>query len=128
MKVISLVAIVLVFFVSISNASENDNAIGYKDVETAYNALIDDENATLTEYEGWSVFKQNAEGYYVLWSFTPDFHPAHPSAIRRKIQQKDGQLEIEMGALCFAEKEYCDHLVDQFKVINKNLLDKAAES
>jgi hypothetical protein len=48
-------------------------------------------------------------------------HPVHPSAVRREIVSKDGQLSIGMGVLCHSSGLDCDQLVGQFELINENL-------
>jgi hypothetical protein len=58
---------------------------------------------------------------YILWSFTPDDHPAHPSAIRREIVKKGDQILIKMDALCNSNQLDCDLLIDQFKKINERI-------
>lgn len=75
----------------------------------------------MTEYEGWTIFNQKGDGKYILWSFTPDDHPAHPSAIRREIVKKDDEILIRMDALCNSTQLDCDLLIDQFKKINERI-------
>ena len=108
-------------FVSASFAQEisEQSPIGFATVEQAYKALESDPNATITEYEGWVIFNQNGDGSYVLWSFTPDQHPAHPAAIRREITKKGDEILINMNALCESGKFECDQLIDEFKRINE---------
>ena len=115
--------IFLVVFTSPSIAQDinQPSPIGFASVEEAYLALESDPEAKVTEYEGWTIFNQKGEGSYILWSFTPNQHPAHPSAIRREIVKKGDQILINMNALCESGKFECDQLIDQFKFINKNI-------
>jgi len=95
--------------------------IGYATIEEAFNALKVDPAVGMKEYEGWTIFNQKGDGKYILWSFTPDDHPAHPSAIRREIVKKDDQILIKMDALCSSNQLDCDLLIDQFKKINERI-------
>jgi len=95
--------------------------IGYATIEEAYNALKADSAVGMQEYEGWTIFNQKGEGKYILWSFTPDDHPAHPSAIRREIVKKDDEILIRMDALCNSNQLDCDLLIEQFKKINQRI-------
>ncbi len=95
--------------------------IGYATIEEAFNALKADPAVGMKEYEGWTIFNQKGDGKYILWSFTPDNHPAHPSAIRREIVKKDDEILIKMDALCNSNQLNCDLLIDQFKKINERI-------
>jgi len=95
--------------------------IGYATIEEAYNALQADSAVGMKEYEGWTIFNQKGDGKYILWSFTPDDHPAHPSVIRREIVKKDDKILIRMDALCNSNQLDCDLLIDQFKKINQRI-------
>ena len=95
--------------------------IGYETIEEAFSALKADPAVGMKEYEGWTIFNQKGDGKYILWSFTPDDHPAHPSVIRREIVKKDDQVLIRMDALCNSNQLDCDLLIDQFKKINERI-------
>ena len=131
MKKILPFALSLVFFQIPFALAENENAentIGYLSIEDAFDALEKDPSATLTEHEGWTVFNKKQNGVYELWSFTPPFHSAHPAVVKREIASQDGEVNIRMNALCYAEKEHCDALVDSFKEINENLKQNLAQN
>ncbi|MFA9418577.1 MAG: molecular chaperone DnaJ [Gammaproteobacteria bacterium] len=113
---------------SIVWAGDDQSAIGYATVEEAYAALGADPSAALTEYGGWSIFNVKADGKYILWSFTPEKHSAHPSVIRRDIVKKDGEIFINMNALCHAEKASCDTLIEEFRLINENIKNNMVDS
>ena len=120
----------MILFVSAAIAQEvnGQSPIGYATVEQAFRSLESDPEATITEFEGWIIFNQKGNGSYILWSFTPDQHPAHPSAIRRQIVKKGDELLINMNALCESGKFECDQLIDQFKRINENIRNNMAGS
>lgn len=107
--------------VSVAQQVTEPSPIGYATIEEAYNALKADSTVGMKEHEGWTIFNQKGDGKYILWSFTPDDHPAHPSAIRREIVKKGDQILIKMDALCYSNQLDCDLLIDQFKNINERI-------
>ncbi len=117
------ILLLIVFYLPVLNAQESTSAspIGYETVEQAFKALQADPAAGMQEYEGWTMFSQKANGIYILWSFTPEFHPANPSVVRREITKRNGQVNISMNALCHSEKEYCDQLIEEFRQINERI-------
>lgn len=117
------ILLAIIFYLPMVNAQESTepSPIGYETVEQAFQALQADPAAGMQEYEGWTMFSQKANGVYILWSFTPEFHPANPSVVRREIASKNGQVNIRMDALCHSEKEYCDQLIEEFRQINERI-------
>jgi hypothetical protein len=113
----------IIFYLPMVNAQDSTapSPIGYETVEQAFKALQADPAAGMQEYEGWTMFSQKANGVYILWSFTPEFHPANPSVVRREIGRINGQVNIRMDALCHSAREYCDQLIDEFKEINERI-------
>jgi hypothetical protein len=101
--------------------SSTRSAIDFATVQDAYDALNADPTAKQSEFDGWTIFNQKADGKYIIWSFTPTDHPVHPSAVRREVVKKDGEVYISMDALCQANRFDCDQLIEQFKQINQNL-------
>ena len=63
---------------------------------------------------------------YVIWSFTPEDHPVHPSAVRREVVKKSVEVNITMAVLCHSSRLDCDQLIEQFNQINQNLKRKLA--
>ena len=106
----------------------DESGIGYSNVQEAYDALDSNPSAKLTEYEGWSIFNIKQDNKYILWSFTPEDHSAHPAAIRREVVSKEGEVYISMSALCHAGKWNCDQLIEEFKLINENIKKRMAGS
>jgi len=113
----------IIFYLPMVNAQDSTAAspIGYETVEQAFKALQADPAAGMQEYEGWTMFSQKANGVYILWSFTPEFHPANPSVVRREIAKINGQVNIRMDALCHSAREYCDQLIEEFRQINERI-------
>lgn len=100
--------------------------IGFSSVQEAYDSLSADSGARKSEYEGWTLFTQKAGGKYILWSFTPEDHPVHPSAVRREVVNQDGEVSISMDVLCYSSRFDCDQLVAQFQQINARIKDRLA--
>jgi hypothetical protein len=110
--------------VAAQDAEVTQTSIGYDTVQQAFDALDADPDASKSEYEGWTLFKQKTDGTYVLWSFTPPHHPVHPSAVRREILSKDDELFIGMAVLCHSSRPDCGQLVELFRQINERLKQK----
>ena len=122
MRRFSLFLVALLYLpVAAAQQVAEPSPIGYATIEEAFNALKADPAVGMQEYEGWTIFNQKGDGKYILWSFTPDDHPAHPSVIRREIVKKDDQILIKMDALCNSNQLDCDLLIDQFKKINERI-------
>jgi hypothetical protein len=105
-----------------------ETPIGYATVQEAFEALVADPSAVQSEYEGWASFNQKVDGKYVIWSFTPEDHPVHPTAVRREIVNKDGEVLISMAVMCHSSRLDCDQLIEQFQQINENLKRKLASN
>ncbi len=79
--------------------------------------IVQDPSMAVTVRRGWTMAK-DTQGF-VLWTFTPEKHPAHPSAIRRQVVNRDGAARIEMSVFCESSQTACDALVAQFKDKNR---------
>ena len=106
---------------------DTGSAMGFDTVQDAYDALSADPTATQSVHDGWTIFNQKVDGKYIIWSFTPVDHPVHPSAVRREIVKKDGEVYISMDVLCHSSRFDCDQLIEQFKQINQNLQRRLAD-
>lgn len=101
-----------------SVSSANANTIGYPTVAIALEALRERSDVDVRIHDGWTIITE--QGEFVLWSFTPPSHPAHPAVVRRAVIKKnDGAVVIEMTALCQAEKAPCDRLMADFEELNE---------
>jgi len=113
-------------FLSVSIAfsafASESSSIGYKTVELALKALKSKEGINLSIQGGWTIIEDKEDSNLVLWSFTPDSHPAHPAAIKRKVVEKNQKIYIQMSALCQAKKEDCDKLMQEFEHLNQNIM------
>jgi hypothetical protein len=113
---------------TVSPSSIGASMIGYATVQEAFEALVADPSAAQSEYEGWTSFNQKVEGKYIIWSFTPEDHPVHPTAVRREIVNKDGEVLICMAVMCHSSRFDCDQLIEQFQQINENLQRKLTDA
>jgi|TARA_B110000116_G_scaffold71690_1_gene62147 hypothetical protein len=96
---------------------ETSSGIGYISVSAAYEMLSTKEGVEGSNQKGWVIFKDSTDNS--LWSFTPLEHPAYPSAIKRTVVEENGEIVIEMRALCGAEKLACDELIRAFRKMNE---------
>ena len=94
-----------------------ESSIGYATVAEALAALKAKPGVEISNEDGWTII---ADGL-ALWSFTPEVHPAHPTAVKREVIERDGKVVIEMAVLCQSTKEPCDQLVREFAERNENM-------
>ena len=120
MKIISL-AFLSALFAYPSFSSEN-SSIGYETVDIALQAMKNKEGTKLSIQGGWTIIEDKEDSNMVLWSFTPESHDAHPAAIKRKVLEKNQAIYIQMSALCQAKKADCDKLMQEFELLNKNIM------
>ena len=65
----------------------SESSIGYESVEEALNAMKNSPGAAVRYENGWTVV--NFQNKRILWLFTPEDHPAHPSAVKREVVHND---------------------------------------
>ncbi len=82
-------------------------------------SITQDPSMTVSRRRGWTMAK-DSKGF-VLWTFTPEQHPAYPSAIRREVVNRDGAARIEMSVFCESTRVACDALVEQSKDKNRRI-------
>ncbi|WP_162932086.1 DUF4019 domain-containing protein [Solimonas sp. K1W22B-7] len=102
-------------------AETQGSSIGYKTVQEALAALKAKAGAKVSEQQGWTIVQDQDAGNIALWSFTPQGHPAYPSAVKRSVVERDGALHIDMKVQCQAGKEPCDQLVRDFMALNERM-------
>ena len=96
--------------------------VGFKTVAAALESLTSrpDIQVSTTKPDGWTIASDPKNN--IQWSFTPPGHYAHPAVVKRAIKQSpDGNIYIEMTALCEAEKTPCDRLIDEFNALNHRM-------
>jgi hypothetical protein len=105
---------------ALAQPGESGQGIGYPSVAAALAALKARSDVNISVKEGWTIVNDPAEK--ALWSFTPSNHPAHPAAVKRATVERDGQVFINMRALCQAEKSACDKLIAEFQELNQKVI------
>ena len=100
-----------------------NSEIGYSTIKEAVASLSTNPGAAVREEQGWTIIDESTgENTIVLWSFTPENHPAYPSMIRRTLyQQGNGPWLLRMNIKCGAAKVPCDALVRDFQRLNEEM-------
>lgn len=99
------------------------SSLGYQTVAEALESLKvkPGVNVTVTQPDGWIIVNDAAPSN-AIWSFTPTTHYAYPAVVRRAIKrQPNGNVGVEMVALCQAEKQACDRLIREFQQLNEQM-------
>jgi hypothetical protein len=118
--VVNLLLLASILMIWPALAQENLNAIGYGSVEEALQALRSDPTAKESSQQGWTLFVRSQGMEF--WSFTPEHHPAHPSAAKRTaFQDANGAWSVETRLLCQADRASCDALMDDYRVLDVQL-------
>jgi hypothetical protein len=98
--------------------------IGHASVAAVLEALRAEPSAQFREQLGWTVVASRERDVAVEWFFTPEGHGAHPAVVKRTALEHDGVGMIDLAALCHAEQEACDRLLDDFR--QRHELEQAA--
>jgi hypothetical protein len=106
---------------SIGAEESTQSSIGYGSVAEAWKSVSNHPSAKVAIQDGWRIVSLQANYKYVLWSFTPDSHRAHPAAVRREVIEINKTVRIDMRVLCEAEKSACDSLVREFEQLNRSI-------
>jgi hypothetical protein len=99
--------------------------IDYPSVGAVLEALRADRSAKLDRQAGWIVVSTIERGNPVLWSFTPEGHPAHPSVVKRTALEQKGTGYVELATLCEAPEPDCARLLEDFKQVNQRIAQSA---
>ena len=100
-------------------------AIDYSSVAAVLAALRADPTARFEVGGGWITAATAEHGNPVLWSFTPEGHPAHPAVVKRTAVEANGAGMIQLATLCEGPAEACARLLDDFRQMSQRLLDSA---
>jgi len=104
------------------DAEPKKSAVGFGTVSEALESLKSTPGVDITtsKPDSWTI--ANDPRNHTQWSFTPPGHYAYPAVVKRIIKQSaDGNIFIEMTALCQAEKAPCDRLIEEFKQLNDRI-------
>ena len=99
--------------------------IDYPSVGAVLEALRSDASAKFDHQAGWIVVSTVERGNPVLWSFTPEGHPAHPSVVKRTALEQKGTGYVQLATLCEAPEPDCVRLLEDFKQINQRIAQSA---
>lgn len=96
-------------------ADDEPAPIGHASVDAVLESLRADPSAQFREQRGWTVVASRERDTPLEWFFTPEGHAAHPAVVKRTAVERDGVGMIDLAALCHAEQEACDLLLDDFR-------------
>lgn len=96
-------------------AADEPATIGHESVAAVLEALRADVSAQFSEQLGWTVVASRERDAAVEWFFTPEGHDAHPAVVKRVALERDGIGMVDLVALCQAEQDACDGLLDDFR-------------
>jgi hypothetical protein len=120
----TIAAALLIVAVSASaQQTSAQSGIGYPSVAAALEALKARPDVKISVRDGWTIVNDPISG--AVWSFTPSSHPAHPAAVKRTVVEKNGQVFLDMQALCQASKAACDKLIAEFQELNEKTVQAA---
>jgi hypothetical protein len=106
---------------AVASTTTTQGGIGFKTVAEALETLkaIPGARVSVTKPDSWVIISE--PGGMVVWSFTPQTHPAYPAVVRRAVVVgSDNMARLEMSGLCQAEKAPCDKLMAEFRELNDN--------
>lgn len=95
------------------------STIGYPSVAAALSALKARRDVAFSMQGEWTIATDPTDR--TLWSFPPKGHPAYPSAVKRRIENRDGGAYMQMSVQCEASKAACDDLVRSFQQLNAQM-------
>src|SRR5687767_13626755 len=110
-------ASVFLFCAPVAHAAD-DAAIDYASVAAALDGLRADAAAQVESQAGWTIVASSERGTPVLWSFTPEGHPAHPAVVKRTALEEKGRGFVQLATLCQGPEPECFRLLDEFRQID----------
>lgn len=96
---------------------KNGDVFGYGTVSNAISSLAAIPGAEKRVVREWTVISIRSQGE--IWSFPPESHAAYPSAVKRKVFEKNGGIYLDTKVNCAASRSSCDNLVKDFVELNK---------
>lgn len=57
-----------------------------------------------------------------VWTFTVAGHPAHPTALCRRLVPDGNEMRLQMNVQCNASEAECRKLVDAFQDLNQRMI------
>ncbi len=99
----------------------DDAAIDYPSVAAVLDGLRADSAAQFESQAGWTIVASTERGDAVLWSFTPEGHPAHPAVVKRTALEEKGTGFVQLATLCQGPEAECFRLLDEFRQIDQQI-------
>ena len=115
----SLVGLLLLF----TGIVAAKTSIEYDSVAAALSELKAKPDTKTQNRDGWTFVTESVDGAFVMWTFTPHGHPAHPSVVKRRIFEEGESVRLEMRVLCESVDPVCDGLVEDFNALNQGLVE-----
>ena len=94
-------------------SSQTAGSISYPTVEAATSALRAKAGVRMREENDWLVFADPSEDAF--WSITTPANPAHPTMVKRRLVEQNGEVKLLLAARCGAPKPVCDQVVQRFR-------------
>jgi hypothetical protein len=113
----TIIAFACCAFGSHTALAADGEPIELRDVSVAAvrESLRAEPSAQFREQAGWTIVASREGGSAVEWFFTPEGHDAHPAVVKRMAIEQGGVGMIDLAALCHAEQNACDALLDDFR-------------
>lgn len=124
MKIVAMTSSIWLLAASAAVGAEPPE-IDFPSVAAVLEALHADTHAKFDTQGGWIVVATVERGNPVLWSFTPEGHPAHPSVVKRTALEQKGTGYVRLATLCEAPQPDCVRLLEDFKQINQRIAQSA---
>jgi hypothetical protein len=116
-----LVALIAVAAAGTAAAQDREPKEDYPSVAAVLAELRADPDAKFETQDGWIVVASVERGNPVLWSFTPEGHPAHPAVVKRAALESKGTGFVELTTLCEGPEAECKKLLEQFREVSQRL-------
>ncbi|MEM9257166.1 MAG: hypothetical protein AAGA91_17110 [Pseudomonadota bacterium] len=101
-----------------------ESKIQFGSAKEAFEVLSSDPTMDFGYSDGWAVATPRDTDDFVVWTFTPEDHPAHPAVVRREVVWLEGEIHIDMSVLCHAAEDPCDQLVEKFEGLNAGIAEQ----
>jgi len=98
---------------------EQPGSFEYSSVAEALADLKTRDDVTIEVSQGWTIITEIEN--FVIWSFTPENHPAYPAVAKRVFYQDQGGWFVEMSIRCEADKVACDQFYRDFELLNEQM-------
>jgi hypothetical protein len=113
------------FGTSMISASGNPYRIEYQTPQKALKALKKRKDVETHEENDWILINDKDAAtdkkQITFWSITTKKNPAHPTAVKRVVYERDGAVYLAFDMQCGTKKEICEEVYSYFKKSSENL-------